>query len=487
LDGSRHYGPLIQRPPPGPERYDVRSVPTPDRARLKSRPGSPAQPAQPAANGHDASWLRLLVRDGSRVRCSDQWLALLGTGEELPDGLSAFAPLVDRLKAGELVSEAGSRLIDEAVRLWSKPGFDTFISLPRLRFTPFPYQLRAAEAALGRMRGRAILADEVGLGKTIEAGLVLSELYLRRLVQGTLIIVPAGLVEQWWEELDRKFGLPALAQGSQAWNQSARPWDAPIVIVSVATARRGVLREELAGVPWDLVVVDEAHRLKSTRSASARLARALRARYLLLLTATPVENRLDDLFQLVNLVRPGHLGSAPEFRVRHGAAGVEGVREIRHLQARLRDVMVRHRRSEVALMLPRRVAETVRVAPGADEAELYRLVSERVRESARTAAPSELLALRAIQRLAGSGPAAAIPTLGRAGWGDLAERARRVGATAKSGVLLERLSRYVTSGEKVVVFTAFRQTLDALARAVHGEGLAAAVSRRSSTSPRRWS
>jgi len=211
---------------------------------------------------------------------------------------------------------------------------------------------------------------------------VLSELYLRRLVQGTLIIVPAGLVEQWWEELDRKFGLPALAQGSQAWNQSARPWDAPIVIVSVATARRGVLREELAGVSWDLVVVDEAHRLKSTRSASARLARALRARYLLLLTATPVENRLDDLFQLVNLVRPGHLGSAPEFRVRHGAAGVEGVREIRHLQARLRDVMVRHRRSEVALMLPRRVAETVRVAPGADEAELYRLVSERVRESA---------------------------------------------------------------------------------------------------------
>src|SRR5262249_59068784 len=115
------------------------------------------------------------------------------------------------------------------------------------------------------------------------------------------------------------------------------------------------------------------------------------------------------------------------------------------------------------------------VAPGPDEAELYRLVSERVRESARNAAPSQLLALRAIQRLAGSGPAAAIPSLERAGWGDLAERARRVGATAKSGVLLARLGRHVRSGEKVVVFTAFRQTLDALARAVHGEGLAAAV------------
>lgn len=415
------------------------------------------------------------MRDGSGVRCSNQWLALLGTREELPDGLVAFAPLLERLKEGELVSEAASRLVDDAVQVWSKPGFDTFISLPRLRFTPFPYQLHASEAALGRMRGRAILADEVGLGKTIEAGLVLSELYLRRLVQRALIIVPAGLVEQWWEELDRKFGLPALAQGSHAWNKSARPWDAPIVIASVATARRGALRQELARISWDLVIVDEAHRLKNARSASGRLARALRARYLLLLTATPVENRLDDLFQLVNLVRPGHLGTAAEFRARHGSAGVERVREIRHLQARLREVMVRHRRSEVALMLPRRVAETVRVAPGPEEAELYRMVSERVRERARTAAPNEQLTLRAIQRLAGSGPHAAIPTLERAGWDDLAERARRIRATAKSGVLLERLRRHVRAGEKVVVFTAFRQTLDALARTVGGEGLAAAV------------
>lgn len=137
--------------------------------------------------------------------------------------------------------------------------------------------------------------------------------------------------------------------------------------------------------------------------------------------------------------------------------------------------MVRHRRSEVALMLPRRVAETVRVAPGPEEAELYRMVSERVRERARTAAPNEQLTLRAIQRLAGSGPHAAIPTLERAGWDDLAERARRIRATAKSGVLLERLRRHVRAGEKVVVFTAFRQTLDALARTVGGEGLAAAV------------
>src|SRR5262249_61459861 len=143
-------------------------------------------------------------------------------------------------------------------------------------------------------------------------------------------------------------------------------------------------------------------------AARPRRPRCLPAGSRLLPAAPPVENRLDALFQLVNLVRPGHLGTAAEFRARHRSAGVEGVREIRHLQARLRDVMVRHRRSEVALMLPRRVAATVRVAPGPEEAELYRVGSERVRERARAAAPNELLALRAIQRLAGAGAPAAI-------------------------------------------------------------------------------
>ena len=69
---------------------------------------------------------------------------------------------------------------------------------------------------------------------------------------------------------------------------------------------------------WDLVIVDEAHRLKNPRSASAILLKSLRSRYLLLLTATPVENRLTDLFQLVSLVAPGLLGSAQQFRARHG-------------------------------------------------------------------------------------------------------------------------------------------------------------------------
>src|SRR6266508_4597167 len=117
------------------------------------------------------------------------------------------------------------------------------------------------------------------------------------------------------------------------------------------------------------VLVDQADRVKNPHSASARLVRALRTRYLLLLTATPVENRLDDLFQLVNLVRPGQLGTPKEFRARTGPAktSAEPARNMADLQARLREGMVRHRRSERASMLPRRLGETLCVQPGAEE------------------------------------------------------------------------------------------------------------------------
>lgn len=382
---------------------------------------------------------------------------------ELTD--APYCALLARLSAAGSVDEAVASLVDDAATLWSRPGFDTLASVPHLRFTPFPHQLQAAQSALRRMRGRAILADEVGLGKTIEAGLVLSELRLRGLADRSLVVVPAGLVEQWCEELDRKFGLPTAVAASGSWPSSP---DRPVVVASLAAARRDPLRAALTDKPWDLVVVDEAHRVKSPRSASGRLARALRARYLLLLTATPVENRLDELFELISLVAPGLLGTPAEFRARHG--GGEGLpRDIAGLQARTREVMVRHRRSEVAVALPQRLAETVRVPADEQEQPLYDDIVTRVRAEAREAPPSRRLALRTVAQLAGSSPAAVAPTLARLGWDDLAQRASGIASTEKSRVLLGLLRRHLDRGEKVVVFTAYRQTLalleDALAEA----------------------
>jgi SNF2 family DNA or RNA helicase len=391
--------------------------------------------------------------------------------------LSAYLPLLARLRNGARPQPDWSAIVDDAVRVWARPGFDTFLATPRLRFEPFDYQLRAARTVLQRMRGRGILADEVGLGKTIEAGLVLSELRMRGLADQVLVIVPAGLIDQWRDELERKFGLPTtIAQSGSTPGHDIGEigMDRPVTIASLAAARRDPLVGRLTDTNWDLVIFDEAHRLRNPRSASGKLARRLRARYLLMLTATPVENKLSDLYQLVSLVAPGLLGTPAQFRAKHGAASVESrPRNAEELRARTREVMVRHRRSEVAVMLPPRLAETILVTPGIDEAGLYADIVRRVRAAATGPGPSRL-ALRGLTRLAGSSPAAAAPTLAKLGWNDLAERARAIREPDKVGVLIELLRRHVNRDEKVLVFTGFRRTLDVLAAAVERAGLSSA-------------
>lgn len=391
---------------------------------------------------------------------------------EIPPG---YLQLITRLRTATGLDPERSSLVDAAAAVLSRPGFDTLLSGPGLAFRPFDYQLQTTQTVLRRMRGRAILADEVGLGKTIEAGLVLSELRARGMAGRTLVLTPAGLVDQWREELERKFGLPTvIARGDAVLDDSA------VVLASIATARREPTRARLVADPWDLIIVDEAHRLRNPRSASGRLARSLTSRYLLLLTATPVENRLQDLYELVSLVAPGLLGTPAEFRRAHAEPRESSstpalARNVEALRARTREVMVRHRRSEVALMLPQRLADTVLVTPNADEAQLYAQIVARVRTTAREAPQQRRLALRALTRLAGSSPAAVAPTLAKLGWHELSEQARAIRRSAKTDALLDRVRPFADAGEKVLVFTAFRATLDALAEAAGRAGIPAAV------------
>lgn len=380
--------------------------------------------------------------------------------------VDAYRPLIARLTGDATVTDEHSRLVDEALAVWARPGFETLMCLPRLRFEPFEHQLDAASRVLRHMQGRAILADEVGLGKTIEAGIVLSELRLRGLAGRVLVLAPAGLVGQWREELERKFALPCTIASGPRFTAPPAAGTHPVTVASLASARRDPLRSALVKDSWDLVIVDEAHRLKSPRSASARLGRSLRTRCMLLLTATPIENRLSDLFQLVSIVRPGSLGAAAEFRRRHGAGDGRQAREVAALRLALREIMVRHRRSEIALALPRRTAETVRVEPASGEFELYRAISDRVRAEARGAGPAQALALRTVQQIAGSSLTACLPSLRKLGFEDLAAHAEAIEAagrtSAKAATLIELLARHRARDEKVVVFTAFKRTLEHL-------------------------
>src|SRR4051794_20508915 len=177
-------------------------------------------------------------------------------------------------------------------------------------------QVRTAKTVLRRFRGRALLCDEVGLGKTIEAGLVLSELKVRGLIRSVLILVPPSLIEQWQGEMRQKFRIDLVShddpqfrqRGADAWRVFDR------VIASIHTAKREPHRSAILARKWDLVIIDEAHHLRNRNTVAWRFASELQKQYMLLLTATPVQNNLDELFNLVTLLEPGLLRTARQFQ-----------------------------------------------------------------------------------------------------------------------------------------------------------------------------
>ncbi len=386
------------------------------------------------------------------------------------------------------------------LRLWAEhaqlvSGFDEFICLEQLSFAPFDYQMRAAQIMLRRFRGRGMFCDEVGLGKTIEAGLVIKEYLSRNIVQRLMVVTPASLVEQWREELAVKFGLTGFvttadadfrAAGSEAWEKF------PLLIASLATARRAEHRARLAQIPFDLVVLDEAHHLKNRNSASWKFVNELQRKYIVLLTATPVENNLDELYNLITLLKPGQLKTPREFRKQFVVSGDPRLPKNRgQLRELLGDVMVRHTRSQVNINLPPRQANTVRLNLSNEEAEFYKAVSDCVRDLLAPSNQSSLeenpvekesairqtdrFALLTLQREIGSSPKAAEATLRSLGARitneesrqqliSLAERSTQIHSWAKAEAL-EKLLKIILRDptEKVIIFTHFRRTLDKLA------------------------
>ncbi len=392
------------------------------------------------------------------------------------------------------------RLLAEHALLVS--GFDELICLDSLQFSPFDYQLRAAQTMLRRFRGRGMFCDEVGLGKTIEAGLVIKESLTRNVVQRVMVVTPAALVEQWREELAAKFGLLGFvtsadaefrAAGADAWKRF------PLLISSLATARRAENRARLAEIPYDLIVVDEAHHLKNRNSTSWKFINELQRKYILLLTATPIENSLDELYNLITLLKPGQLKTPREFRKQFMVSGDPRLPKNRgQLRALLGDVMVRHSRSQVNLKLPPRQANTIRLNLSAEENSFYQAVSAYVREQLKDRSTSEeenevqetsfsdvnkgetlrqvdRFALLTLQREIGSSPAASEPTLRllaqhtnnsarRGKLLELAGQSTQITTWTKADALEKLLSTLLRDpAEKVIIFTHFRRTLDLLA------------------------
>jgi SNF2 family DNA or RNA helicase len=368
-------------------------------------------------------------------------------------------------------------------------GFDELLALEAIDFQPFDYQIRAARTALRRFRGRGLLADEVGLGKTIEAGLVLKEYLLRQMVARVLILTPPGLVEQWQEELAVKFNLRDFVTSNAPEFRSLGPqaWERyPHVIASLATARRAEHAKAITALEYDLVIVDEAHHLKNRSSASWQLVNALQKKYILLLTATPVQNRLSELHNLVTVLKPGQLKSPKEFSQQFVVRGDPRLPKNRALlRELLGDVMVRHSRGQISLQLPPRRAHTIRLRFHPDEQALYDGISALVRQMMEEGiSGAQRFGLLTLLREVGSSAAATVSTLqslaqvaGLASYRSellrLAEQAAAVTESAKADALVKLLQAQAAGGQgdKVLIFTQFRATQEMLAQRLRQEDI----------------
>lgn len=343
-------------------------------------------------------------------------------------------------------------------------------------FVPLPHQVETAKRVVRELRGRAILADEVGLGKTIEAGLILKEYLLRGLVKKALILVPASLVLQWTKELNDKFRIDATPQRDE-WS-----WENDIVVGSLDTAKRPPHREVVLNQSWDMVIIDEAHKLKNQRTKNWQMANEIPSKYLLLLTATPMQNQLKELHTLVTLLRPGHLGSASQFAAEH-MADRRTAKDANKLRETVSDIMIRNRRSEGGARLPKRHVQVVELELSEPERVFYDRVQSLLKREyeERMSMHVSILPLLTLQREICSSSYAALISLEKMlkrtqradrqqQLAELIDLGSKIPEYTKITRVMELLDQF---DDKCIIFTEYRATQDFIMYMLKKRGISA--------------
>lgn len=260
------------------------------------------------------------------------------------------------------------------------------LSLANARVDLNPHQVDAALFAIRSPLSKGvILADEVGLGKTVEAGIVLAQRWAERR-RRILLVLPATLRKQWQQELAEKFGLPSVILESASFNAARKsgklnPFDQFGQLILCSYQFAAAKAAEVASVPWDIVVIDEAHRLRNVYKPSSRMAATVADATAhapkLLLTATPLQNSLLELYGLVSVIDPHVFGDVASFREQFMRGGLDERERNRQLQRRIQPLCTRTLRKQVLeyIRFTQRVPITQEFVPGDDEHRLYELVS----------------------------------------------------------------------------------------------------------------
>ena len=378
---------------------------------------------------------------------------------------------VERFRANRIGTAAQFNLRSVAADLWTRHRHDSLVSLSHARVDLKPHQVSVVHRVISSYPYRFLLSDEVGLGKTIEAAMIVKELRARGLARRVLILVPSGLVRQWQFELKTKFNeiFAIFDKNTLQYLKSKgarNPWtDHASVITSQTWASwTRERREEIASVDWDLIIVDEAHHARRQRSGNSvtmtnlyRLVSALTSppefarRGVLFLTATPMQLQRHELFSLVEMLDPvlfasendfvshvrglSGLNSLVEDLTREGPvdelterAGVlldqhptemEGL-EIDELIGRLRErhrlseVLIRNRRAVIGGFLPRRAFRwdvDITEEERAVQSEMDSIIADGYREAERTQRNAVGFLMVIWQKLAASSSRALLKSL----------------------------------------------------------------------------
>lgn len=236
-----------------------------------------------------------------------------------------------------------------------------------------PHQPEGAMRILRDFNGNSLLADEVGLGKTITAGLVLKECIERNFVKKALILTPPSLVDQWVMELKEKFELDfKIIENEDDWNKS----DYLIASIDKVKTFNSTINQfrhhQAHDISWDMLIVDEAHKLKDRKTMRWKFVDRIQKKRFLVLTATPFQNDLIELYNLLHLLKKGHLGTINEFKKQFMDKGNKRFPlNPKDLKKKLEEVMVRRKRSETNIDYKKRIPKIVAVELSKEEHDIY--------------------------------------------------------------------------------------------------------------------
>jgi superfamily II DNA or RNA helicase len=396
-------------------------------------------------------WLRTVFKVGDKGSALRLSRFDLGTLESLAAGTKVTAP------------PSFTELLEQVRLLGSGKSLPEVAVSPQVQATLRHYQLDGLSWMdfLRRARLGGILADDMGLGKTLQAlALLQGELDAGRLDRPSLVVVPTSLIGNWEAEAKRftpQLKLVVLhgAQRSRHFKQIA---GAHLVITSYPLAMRDVAT--LGAQEWHYLMLDEAQRIKNSRSQAALSVKGLNARHRLCLSGTPLENHLGELWSLMDFVCPGLLGSEPQFR-EHYRTPIERRQDTlraQQLARRVRPFLLRRTKQQVAQELPEKTESHLRVELTGTQRDLYETVRAtmdgKLREviAQQGLARSQIMVLDALLRLR---QVCCDPRLLKMGEGT----ARPHHPSAKMELLLDLLPTLIEDGRRVLVFSQFTEML----------------------------